>query len=112
MSIGEFVKLAGKLNKRKETPLEVDHEDKYVKHVKKDGGVALKLQILNNRGFPDRTTVKDGRVLFIEFKRGTNGLTGNQKKWKATLEKVGCTVYVCYTAEEAIKLYEEFFNDL
>ena len=112
MSVNEFVKLAGKLNKRKGDPLEREHENEFVKYVKKDKGIALKLQLLNQRGFPDRTCLKDGRVLFIEFKRGKNTLSANQEKWKTALEKIGCTVYVCYTAEEAIQRYEEFFNDL
>lgn len=39
---------------------------------------------------------EDGRVLFIEFKFGSNTRSKDQKKWAAILGDLGHYYYVCY----------------
>ena len=67
--------------------------------------LAIKLVLFVGRGFPDRTILGEGKIFFIEFKDGDNGLSPQQKKWKRTLTRLGFKVYVCYSTQEAYKIF-------
>lgn len=60
------------------------------------GGLALKLSIPGVRGFPDRTCMLPGAMLFYcEFKRLRTGrVSAQQVRWRAVLSKLGYNVYV------------------
>ena len=49
--------------------------------------------------------------LFIEMKYGKNKPTENQKKWIDYLNGVGYLACVCYGADEAIKLINEYIEE-
>ena len=49
--------------------------------------------------------------LYIEMKHGTNTLTDNQKKFLKNAANVGYAVSVCYSAQEAIKRIEDYYNE-
>lgn len=49
-----------------------------------DGWLVRKLQYPNRKGAPDRMFVKDGRVVFIEFKRPSSG---KMKDMRSELQK-------------------------
>lgn len=49
--------------------------------------------------------------LFIEMKYGKNKPTENQKKWIDYLNSVGYLACVCYGANEAIKLINEYVEE-
>ena len=47
------------------------------------------------------------RVLYIEFKLPGNWLSESQQKFRQALENQGHTLYVCYSAREAIALVKQ-----
>lgn len=47
------------------------------------------------------------RVLYIEFKLPGNWLSEAQEKFRETLEATGHTLYVCFSAGEAIALVKQ-----
>lgn len=83
--------------------LERDEENDIVKLAKRAGGVALKLKLDGERGFPDRTLLfPRAFVIFIEVKRHAPGSkeSAQQKRWLAKLRALGFTAEVCRTAAE------------
>lgn len=96
MSTIEFLKRAAKTKAKKEETKEVDIEGEYVKFAKTLGCLAIKLILLNRRGFPDRTTLcPGGRILFIEFKRPGEPLRPTQAIVRKTLESFGFEYHLC-----------------
>jgi len=45
------------------------------------------------------------------MKHGSNTLTDNQKKFLQNAANVGFAVSVCYSAQEAIKRIEDYYNE-
>lgn len=83
--------------------LEADEEKEAVKLAKRAGGLALKLILKGERGFPDRTFLFPGAfILFIEMKREARGskTSQQQNRWLAKLRKLGFTAEVCRTIAE------------
>lgn len=78
--------------------------------------VAAKLKAEGvQRGIPDSflpypANGKNG--LYIEFKNGTNKLTPEQKEFLETAEQNGYAVGVAYTADEALKILEDYLGNL
>jgi len=68
------------------------------------GWFVAKLDFVETRGAPDRMFIKDGRVVFIEFKRPGGRLSGIQKKMIRQLEAVGAEVHVAYSTPEAMRV--------
>jgi hypothetical protein len=48
--------------------------------------------------------------LFIEMKYGSNKVTENQEKFLQNAANVGYAVSVCYSANEAIKRIEDYYQ--
>lgn len=48
--------------------------------------------------------------MFLEMKFGTNKVQQSQKKWLEELKKQGYYTVVCYGAENAVKVIEEYLN--
>ena len=48
--------------------------------------------------------------LYIEMKHGSNTLTENQKKFLQNAANAGYAVSVCYSANEAIKRIEDYYQ--
>jgi len=65
------------------------------------GWVVVKLGL---KGHPDRMFLKDGRVVFIEFKTPTGKLSEKQKARIKEYSQVKHTVHVCRSVNEAKKL--------
>lgn len=73
----------------------------------------LKLQGVKS-GVPDLfypVPNKKYHGLFIEMKYGKNKPTKNQKEWIEYLNSVGYLAVVCYSADEAFKLLNKYFED-
>jgi hypothetical protein len=70
-------------------------EERCVQRVEQLGGLALKLQIPGVRGFPDRTIMLPGAVIFFaEFKRLKTGrVSTQQNRWAERLRARGFPVY-------------------
>ena len=48
--------------------------------------------------------------LFIEMKYGSNKVTENQEKFLQNAANIGYAVSVCYSANEAIKRIEDYYQ--
>lgn len=100
--MNEFIKAAEKKTKRSSKPLEKDIEKECVNYAKSLGCLALKLILLNLRGFPDRTILIPGNsIVFVEFKRDeTCELSGSQLKYKRLLEGLGFEYVVIWNLDQ------------
>jgi len=76
--------------------LEIALENRCVERVEAAGGLALKLQIVGVRGFPDRSIFFPSRApFFVEFKRDTIGRVSKQQEaWLRRMKKIGLNIYV------------------
>lgn len=70
--------------------------------------LCLKLKLVVGRGWPDRTVLRNGRVLFLELKRSSGGRTSPQQRfWVNVLTKHGFSIHVVNSFDEAVKLIGE-----
>jgi len=75
-------------------------EDYLVSEVEAKGGIALKLEVKSQRGWPDRLVVLWGRVMFIECKRPRGGrLSRHQRTCITRLKKLRADVHVVSSKE-------------
>ena len=82
-----------------------------VKMTKAQAGRAIAQGMLS--GVPDLflQVPKNGyHGLFIEMKYGSNKVTENQEKFLQNAANVGYAVSVCYSANEAIKRIEDYYQ--
>mgnify|MGYP003512709913 CR=1 FL=1 len=82
-----------------------------VKMTKAQAGRAIAQGMLS--GVPDLflPVPKNGyHGLFIEMKYGSNKVTKNQEKFLQNAANVGYSVVVCYSANEAIKRIEDYYQ--
>jgi hypothetical protein len=86
--------------------LEKTVETKTVKRAKKLGWLSYKFQSANNKGVPDRMFIKDGRVIFVEFKRPNEKPRKLQEVVIRDMRKHGAEVYVIDTVEGGYELFE------
>lgn len=80
-------------------------ERKLCKYIKSIGGIAYKWVSPGISGVPDRIVIlPKGQIIFIEVKRPgiseDEGLSIRQKKVRATLEELGCTVWCISNVED------------
>lgn len=109
MDTKEFLSRATKSISKKSEVKEIDIEDTFCKYANKLGCKALKLIILNKRGFPDRTVLcKGGRLFFIEFKKKGKSIRQTQSKVRTMLESFGFEYYVCDVKGQAESILDEF----
>ena len=102
MSVDQFISKASKRQAKKAEIKEIDIEKTYCQHAVSKDCKALKLIMLNKKGFPDRTTLCPGaRILFIEFKRKRKKLSAAQVLVKKLLMSFGFEYYVCDTIGQA-----------
>ena len=84
-------------------------EHRFVKRVKKAGGLCWKLTSPGTSGVPDRLVIlPGGRVSFVELKRGGGIVSGVQKTRIEELSALGIDARVCI-GKAGI---EEFFKDV
>jgi hypothetical protein len=84
-------------------------ENRIVKYVEGLGGLALKLVLASERGFPDRTLLlPGGLVLFVEVKRPKAAKVYHmQLIWKARLEKRGFTCEMVKSMADVARLCKD-----
>ena len=80
---------------------ERDIEAKVVALAKKAGWLSYKFVSPSQRGVPDRIFIRDGCVIFIEFKAPGKKPTALQAATISKLRKADCTVHVCDSIESA-----------
>jgi Holliday junction resolvase len=81
--------------------LEKDIERKACEAAKRAGWLAFKFTSPAQRGVPDRIFIKNGRIVFIEFKASGSKVTALQERMIERLRSHGCEVYVCDSVEAA-----------
>lgn len=77
------------------------------KYAKDNGVTVLKLGGPANRGKPDRLFLKDGKILFCEFKAPNKKPTAIQRKWIEDLRAQGFRADWCDNLHTAIALITE-----
>jgi hypothetical protein len=83
--------------------LEKDIEKAIVKKAKALGCLALKINGLGQRSWPDRLFIRpDGQVIWIEIKRPGGVLSEGQKAMIDELKLHNQIVYTCYSVDEAM----------
>lgn len=66
------------------------------------GAKCVKLAIVNERGFPDRTLlIPGGRILFLEVKKPGGKTSPQQDEWLRTLRQLGFAADVVDNLEDA-----------
>ena len=109
--INNFLKNASKTVSKRNIILEASIEDAFVKYAKSKGCKALKLILLNKRGFPDRTVLTpNGGILFIEFKKKGEKLRSTQIPVKKILTDLGFEYYVCDEKGQAEKQLDRYIS--
>ena len=75
--------------------LEADLENQCKEYIENLGGLFLKVKLENERGFPDRLVILDGRHVFFEFKipDGSGEISPHQKIWATKLRMRDAEVY-------------------
>jgi len=68
---------------------------------KEAGWLVFKFVSPSNSGVPDRIFIKDGRVVFIEFKAPGKKPTKLQERIIGKIRNAGVEVYVCDNVEDA-----------
>lgn len=86
---------------------ERDIEAKVVKWAKANGWLTYKFVSPSQRGVPDRIFIKDGCIVFVEFKAPGKKPTPLQAQTIRKMKDAGCEVWVCDNAESAIDALAE-----
>ena len=88
--------------------LESSLEKTFGKEAAKRGLLSIKLEAASRRGFPDRTVIGKGKLIFfVELKRLGEKPKPHQLFWHRLLRKLGFNVYVCDNKEDAIKIFKK-----
>lgn len=81
--------------------LEVEIEREHLKVAKANGWVVEKIEKTGRSGFPDRLYIKQGRVIFVEWKRPGGRLSKQQVLRHKELRDAGAEVHTVYSLAEA-----------
>jgi len=89
--------------------LEKRIEKASVKAAEQRGWLSYKFSSPACRGVPDRIFIKNGRAVFIEYKRegGAYKVTALQEYTHNKMREHGAEVHVCRSVEDTIKALEE-----
>lgn len=80
--------------------LERDVEKKVCAYAKEKGWMPFKFVSPGNAGVPDRLFLRDGKVIFIEFKAPGKISTPIQRVQQDRIRRLGFEVYVCDSVED------------
>jgi hypothetical protein len=88
--------------------LEKQIEKKVCDFAKALGWMSIKNNPVMNKGIPDRTFIKDGQVIFIEFKREGGVVSPIQRRWLDKLTAHGVKTDIIWSVEQGV----EYFRSL
>lgn len=88
---------------------ERDIEAKVVKWAKDRRFLTYKFVSPSQRGVPDRIFIRDGYVIFIEFKAPGKKPTALQAATIRKMQDEDCRVHVCDSVEAAVAVLEEYY---
>ena len=86
-------------------PLESDIEGDAIKYAKRLGWWVAKFTSPGRRGVPDRVFIRNGVVMFIEFKRLGEPLRTQQAKRIREMREHGAIVHVVDNLKDAYELF-------
>lgn len=81
--------------------LEKDIERAACEWARSQGWLVYKFTSPNRRSVPDRLFLRDGKVVFIEFKRPGGKLTPMQEREIRKLQQAGVAAEVAFSLEDA-----------
>ena len=85
--------------------------DPVIQYAKSKGVLSRQLVMLNRRGYPDTTFMKNGIVVIMEFKDVDGELAELQKREiKKLREMGGMTVHIVDTVEQGIAILDRAFG--
>lgn len=87
-----------------DAPLESSIESDAIAYAEKRGWWVAKFVSPGRRGVPDRIFIRDGRVLFIEFKRPRKEARTQQQKRHREMREHGAEVHVIDNLADAYAL--------
>ena len=90
--------------------LERQIEAAVCKYAKDEGCIVIKLNGPGDRGKPDRLILRDGKSLFVEFKRPGGRMSALQEKWQRDLREKGFTCETIDTVADGVRLVHGFFG--
>lgn len=85
--------------------LERDIERPANKFAKQHGWFHAKLRFLDKRGAMDDLYIRDGHVIFVEFKRPGKEPTKQQQERAAEMRLFGAKIHAVDTLEKALALF-------
>jgi hypothetical protein len=63
------------------------------------------------KGFPDHEIfLKNGHILFFEYKTPTGRLNSDQVKWKTYLESMGAHYFIIRSMQEGLKVIQKYME--
>jgi hypothetical protein len=74
------------------------------------GWLCPKLQWVNQTGWPDRAFLKNGKVIFIEFKKPGGRISKKQHHWIGRIRDQGVPAIVCDSVIEAQAFLTSYEN--
>ena len=77
---------------------------------KKHKVLPLKLVLFVGMGFPDRTLLKDGKAVFVEYKTDRGNQSKMQAVWQDRLELLGFNYYICRSLDDMKRILKNEFN--
>ncbi len=87
-------------------------EDYLTAYASKRGCLCLKLALVGQRGWPDRTLITPfGRVMCVEVKTPEGKLTKQQRRWIDRLKVRGVPVHVVRSNEDVIRVVNAFVSN-
>jgi hypothetical protein len=87
---------------------EVDIEYEVCKWAEEHGWLAPKLQWINQTGWPDRTFLRGGRTVFIEFKKPGGVVSKKQFYWINRIRSLGFDVFVVDDIDTGIAILRNY----
>lgn len=85
--------------------LEADIERPAKKFAKLRGWFVAKVRFLDRRGAPDKLFIRDGRHMWVEFKRPGKPPTKQQLEVHTDMRAAGAEVHTIDTLEQALELF-------
>jgi hypothetical protein len=85
--------------------LEKQIEKKVCDFAKSLGWLVIKNNPVMNKGIPDRTFIRAGRVIFAEFKRAGGAVSPMQERWLTRLQEHGLETVVIWDVEQGLEYF-------
>lgn len=87
-------------------------EKDFCAYAKTKDCLCVKLEVQNDRGWPDRMVIcPNGRVIFLEFKNSSGRPSPHQIRKRCQLRERGHVAEIVYTLAAAVKILDAVLNE-